>query len=223
MEGFILVDKPKDMTSYEVVAKIKEITSFRKIGHAGTLDPLATGLLIVLIGKNYTRLQMKFLKMDKEYIAQIRLGIETNTYDLTGEIVNYYYGKLPDLLTIKRALLDFEGESWQIPPPFSAKKIKGIRAYNLARKGKPVVLKPVKIKIYSLQVISYKKPKLKLKLVVSSGTYIRSFAYDLGRKLGCLAALESLKRTRIGVYLLENSVKLDKINKENWKRFIQKV
>lgn len=223
MQGILLIDKPKNITSHDVVAQIRKITGIQRIGHAGTLDPLATGLLIILVGRNYTKLQSKFLRTDKEYIATIRLGIETNTYDVTGEVINYYYGELPNLEIIKKALENFKGEIWQVPPAFSAKKIKGHRAYKLARTGRNVALKPAKINISRIQVVSYIKPRLKLKLIVSSGTYIRSLANDIGKKLGYLACLENLKRTRIGNYSLENSTKLNRINKENWRYFLKTV
>ncbi len=218
--GILLIDKVKNITSHDVVSKIRKITGIKKIGHAGTLDPLATGLLLILIGRDFTKLQPKLLKFDKEYVATIILGIETNTYDITGRIVNYYYGKLPDLKAIKKVLADFRGDIWQVPPAFSAKKIKGKKAYELARRGETFSLKPIKVKIYDVEVFSYKKPRLKLNLCVSSGTYIRSFAHDIGEKLGCLACLENLRRTRIGPYLLENSVKLNKINESNWQSYL---
>lgn len=223
MIKILLINKPKDITSYDVIRKIKKISGIKKIGHTGTLDPFATGLLILLIGKESTKYQKYFMELPKVYKANIHLGQETDTYDSTGKILNIYYGKLPSLIEIKEVLREFEGEIFQVPPPYSAKKLKGKRAYELARKGIFLKLEPRKVKIYYIKILKYKEPELFLEMKVSSGTYIRSFAFDLGRKLGCLGFLKELQRIKIGEFSLENAVDFDKINKENWEKFIKKL
>jgi tRNA pseudouridine55 synthase len=197
MEGIVLFNKPKNYTSYQVVEFFKKRTE-KKVGHGGTLDPLAEGLLILGIGE-YTKELNKFLKESiKTYIAEIVLGARSTTYDREGkiypndELINY-----PNIDRIKEVINSFIGEIEQIPPPFSAVKIKGKPAYLLARKGEKVELKPRKVKIYEIKILNYNWPILKIEVTSSSGTYIRSLANDIGEKLGCGGYLNDLKRIKI--------------------------
>jgi tRNA pseudouridine55 synthase len=197
MEGIVLFNKPKNYTSYQIVEFFKKRTK-KKVGHGGTLDPLAEGLLILGIGK-YTKELNKFLKESvKTYIAEIILGTRSTTYDREGKITqtnaDFTQTKADK---IEKILNSFIGEIEQIPPPFSAVKIKGKPAYFLARKGKKVELKPRKVKIYEIKILNYNWPILKIEVTCSSGTYIRSLANDIGEKLGCGGYLNDLKRTRI--------------------------
>lgn len=221
--GLMLVNKTEGPTSHDVVERLREITGIQKIGHIGTLDPAARGLLGLLIGREATKKQNQFQGLDKEYKAAIRLGISTDTYDKKGAVQNVYNGILPKEEKIKQALFEFEGTFKQVPPPFSAKKINGKKAYELAREGKDPKLEPVEITIYEINFLDFEKPVLKIKLKCSKGTYIRSLAFDLGEKLNCGAYLAGLKRTKIGDYSLEEAVGLERINKENWETYLKEI
>jgi len=219
-EGFILIDKPKGITSHDVVDKLREITKIRKIGYAGTLDPLGTGLLILGIGRGATRRLSEFLRLDKEYIAKLRLGAISDTFDKEGKIEFKKIEKIPSREKIGKVIKEFIGQIYQIPPSYSAKKIKGEKAYNLARKGRKVELKPQKVNIYKIKILRYKFPYLEIKVNCSSGTYIRSLASDIGKRLNCGGLLEELRRTRIGNFSVKQAKKLEEINSKNWKSFL---
>jgi tRNA pseudouridine55 synthase len=218
--GLILINKPAGITSHDVVDKLREITKIKRIGHAGTLDPFATGLLILGIGREFTKKLSIFQKKDKEYIATLRLGAESDTFDKEGKIVEKKVEKIPERKKIEEVLKSFLGEIEQIPPAFSAKKIKGKKLYELARKGIKVEPKPQKVKIYEISILEYKFPYLKIKVKCSSGTYIRSLANDIGKKLGCGAYVEELTRTKIGEFSLKSAVELSKLTPQNWKSFL---
>lgn len=219
---FLLIDKPKGITSHDVVDKVREITGERKVGHAGTLDPNATGLLIVGVGRSSTKKLGKLAKdTKKEYTAEIFLGEERDTGDVEGRIVKKLQNaKTPKRQAVEKVLRDFIGKKEQVPPVYSAVKVKGKPAYKKARKGQKVKLEPRKIFIYSIKVFDYSYPFLKIKTLVSSGTYIRALARDIGRKLGTGAYLKNLKRSKIGEFSLKNAIKLDKLEKDNWKDFV---
>jgi tRNA pseudouridine55 synthase len=223
ISGFLLINKPQGITSYEVVKKIKKITGIKKVGHSGVLDPFASGLLIIGINREATKKLNEFLKMDKEYIAVFRLGKESDTYDRDGVIKENLVTKIPTLEEIKKCLATFEGEFEQIPPPYSNKRIKGQRARDLIRKGLAVILKPQKIKIYQIEILDYKFPELKIKVSCSSGTYIRSLAHDFGLKIKTGAYVEKLTRTKIGEYQLKEAIDLSLLNKDNWQDFLKKL
>jgi tRNA pseudouridine55 synthase len=210
---FLLIDKPKGMTSHDVIDSVRKITGERKVGHAGTLDPNATGLLIVAIGREATKKLGRIAKDTKKtYVAEIFLGEERETDDAEGKILKQVQNdKGFTKKIIKEILKSFEGKQEQIPPLYSAIKIKGRKAYELARKGKKVRLEPRKIMIHSIKLIDYKYPRLKIEVNVSAGTYIRALARDIGRKLGCGAYLKNLKRIRIGRFDIKNAVKLSKL------------
>jgi tRNA pseudouridine55 synthase len=218
--GFILINKPAGITSHDVVDKLREITRIKRIGHAGTLDPFATGLLILGIGREFTKKLSIFQKKDKEYIATLRLGAESDTFDKEGKIVEKKVEKIPERKEIEEVLRSFLGEIEQIPPLFSAKKIKGKKLYELARKGIKIEAKPQKVKIYEISILKYKFPYLKIKVKCSSGTYIRSLANDIGKRLGCGAYVEELIRTKIGEFSLGSSVELSQLTPQNWKSFL---
>ena len=218
----LLINKPPGPTSHDIVDGVRKITGEKKVGHAGTLDPFAEGLLIVLVGREETRKQAEFLNMDKVYEATFVLGEERDTDDLTGKpiksqfsISNFQFSnksQIP-LTKIKKILNKFLGEQEQLPPIYSAKKIKGKKAYELARKGEMPQLNPNKVRVYELEILGYEYPELKIRTRVSSGTYIRSLARDIGRELGIGAYVGELKRTQIGKYTLDKSSTLEELNK----------
>lgn len=225
LNGILLIDKPAGWTSHDVVAKvrrlIKEATGQKiKIGHTGTLDPFAIGLLILVIGK-YTKRAGEFSKLDKTYDAALVLGKTSTTGDPEGKITSYSnlntsYSDLavPEKQKITEVLKSFEGEIMQKPHKYSAVKVGGQRAYKLARQGKEVEIEPRKVTIYQLQSTNYQYPKLNITARVSSGTYIRSLAEDIGEKLGTGAYLSSLKRTKVGSQDINEAMKLDDIKAE---------
>jgi tRNA pseudouridine55 synthase len=223
IEGILLVDKARGHTSFSLVHTLRKRLGVKKIGHAGTLDPFATGVMVMLIGRRYTRLSDQFLCSDKEYIAEVYLGITTDTYDCEGAVTSRS-SLIPSLEQIQEALTHFQGEIEQIPPMYSAKKVQGKKLYELARKGQEIARAPVKVKV-EIHLIHYDYPYLELQIVCSKGTYIRSLGNDLGKLLGCGAHLSNLKRTRSGQFCLQDCVKeeelqsasfnlLDKITKE---------
>ncbi len=202
IEGILLIDKPKGFTSFKLVQILRKQLQVKKIGHAGTLDPFATGVMVMLIGRSYTRLSDQFLLSNKEYVAEVYLGITTDTYDLEGNILAQSQ-IVPSLEEIQYALTYFQGDIEQIPPMYSAKKIQGQKLYALARKGIEIERKALKVNVCT-QLIRYDYPHLELKITCSKGTYIRSIAYDLGLKLGCGAHLTNLQRTRSGQFHLKD-------------------
>ncbi len=209
----ILIDKPKGMTSFGVVARVRRVLSEKagkkvKVGHTGTLDPFATGLLILLAGKG-TKRSNDFLKLDKEYVAEIRLGETSTTGDPEGEVQKSYTGEAPDFEVVKKVVQSFVGEIWQKVPVFSAVKIKGRRAYDLARKGVEVEMPVRKVNIYKIEILEYEWPVLKIRTKVSSGTYIRTLGEDIGEKLGTGAYLTNLRRTRIDKYTVDEAIPLE--------------
>ncbi len=215
--GFMIINKHRGPSSHWVVNKMRSITSIRKIGHAGTLDPFATGVLLLAIGRNATKRIDKFVKMDKRYVAGLILGITSTTQDPEGvKTVNKKIEEIKEIKIIEDTIKKFVGEQEQIPPMFSAKKVDGKKLYLLARKGKEVERKPAHINIFSIKIISFEWPSLVLEIHCSSGTYIRTLAGDIGEALGVGAYLETLERTAVGNFLLEDSVKVDDLKKESW-------
>ncbi len=204
MEQIIFVDKPSGMSSFGAVARVRRILSERmghkvKVGHTGTLDPFATGLLILLAGKA-TKKAPELTKLDKEYEATIRLGAKSSTGDPEGEITITDDGINISRAQIEKTLVRFVGEIEQRPPIFSAIKVNGQRAYKLARAGKEVEIPTRKVQIYSIDIIDYAPPFLKIRTHVGSGTYIRTLAEDIGKALGCDAYTTELRRTKIADY-----------------------
>jgi tRNA pseudouridine55 synthase len=211
LDGILIIDKPKDWTSFDVVAKIRGKLHVKKVGHTGTLDPQATGVLVLCIGKG-TKLVQKLTGVDKEYICEITLGATSTTDDAEGEITPSIDATEVPLAEIEKVLRQFEGTFEQVPPTFSAKKIEGRRAYALARKGKEVKLEPVSVTIRTLELLDYKWPILKLKLTCSKGFYVRSLARDIGKKLGVGGYLSNLKRTRVGNFGIERAVSIEEVD-----------
>lgn len=205
IEGILLLDKEKGRTSFSIIPFLRKKWGVQKIGHAGTLDPFATGVMVMLIGKKFTRLSDRFLNNDKEYEAELHLGISTDTFDCEGNITAQSE-LIPTLEEIQAALSHFQGEIEQIPPMFSAKKIGGKKLYELARKGQEVERKAVKI-LLKTDLILYDYPKLYLRIACSKGTYIRSVAHDLGQMLKTGAHLSNLRRTLSGTFSVDHCIK----------------
>jgi len=211
IDEILLVDKPKGMTSFGVVARIRRVLSEKagkkvKVGHTGTLDPFATGLMIIVTGKECKNAE-NYSKLDKVYEATITLGKTSSTGDPEGEVSDIS-DKVPDIKDIQLAVDKFTGEITQKPPIYSAIKIGGERAYKLAREGKIVDMPDRKIKIYSLEVLSYEYPQLVIRTNVSSGTYIRTLAQDIGTELDVGAYCTELRRISIDKYSIENARQL---------------
>ena len=200
----LLIDKPIDWTSFDVVRKIRNAIKIKKVGHAGTLDPLATGLLIICTGK-FTKKINEYMAKEKEYTGSITLGASTPTYDLESEPGNFKYVSLITEESIYAATKEFTGEIMQVPPIHSAIKQKGKPVYLLARKGTDVKLEPRQITISEFEITKIEMPKVYFKVVCSTGTYIRSLANDFGNALGCGGYLSSLCRTRIGELNLDDA------------------
>ncbi len=203
-EGILLVDKPRGKTSFSLVTALRRLTRIEKIGHAGTLDPFATGLMVMLIGKNFTRLSQDYLCQDKEYECKMLLGVSTDSYDCDGQ-TTATSPLIPTLAEIEKALLSFQGTLEQVPPMFSAKKIGGKKLYELARKGIEIERKPVSVTIKTT-LLDYSYPYLSLNVACTKGTYVRSIAHDLGNLLGCGAHLSELRRIRSGSFHIKDSI-----------------
>lgn len=208
--GILLVDKEAACTSFHLVKLLRRITKIEKIGHAGTLDPFATGVMVMLIGSEYTKQSSQFLNHDKQYKAILHLGVETDTYDLDGKIISKNE-KVPTLSEIHSAIASFQGEIEQIPPMFSAKKMKGQKLYDLARQGIEIERPPVKVKL-SIALLRYEYPHLEILVDCSKGTYIRSLAHDIGKILNTGAHLCSLIRTKSGPFTLSECLPQSMLN-----------
>ena len=204
----LLIDKPFKWTSFDVVRKIRHLTKTKKVGHAGTLDPLATGLLIVCTGK-FTKKINEYMSQEKEYTGTITLGATTPTFDLESAPQNFKATEHITMAQLEKAALHFTGLIQQVPPIHSAIKREGTRVYELARKGIDVKLDPRPVTIYSFQITKVQMPEVHFKVVCSTGTYIRSLANDFGEKLGCGGYLSSLCRTRIGDFKLEEAMSVE--------------
>ncbi|MBI5134805.1 tRNA pseudouridine(55) synthase TruB [Candidatus Uhrbacteria bacterium] len=218
--GFLLIEKPAGITSHDVIDQLRRVTGVQRIGHSGTLDPFATGLLIVGIGREATREIDRFLKMDKQYRATLYLGATSDTGDKTGTIISNLgpsqYSPTENI--IQEVLKRFTGDISQVPPMHSAKKVGGKKLYELARRGKTIERRPVSISISNLALVSYTPPLLTIDIACSSGTYIRTLSEDIGNALGCGAYCQELQRTAIGPYRLKDAMELDMITTENWEQ-----
>ena len=209
----LLIDKPLRWTSFDVIQKLRNIIRIRKIGHAGTLDPLATGLLIVCTGK-FTKKIDEYVAQEKEYTGTITIGSTTPTYDLESEPENFKsYDTLSEEL-IRETTKQFKGEISQIPPAHSAIKIGGKRVYELARQGKEVKIEPRQVTIKEFEIVKIELPSIYFKVVCTTGTYIRSLAFDFGNALGCGGHLSSLCRTRIGSFKNDEALTIDAFEKQ---------
>src|SRR5215468_8256909 len=210
MNAVLIIDKPAGMTSHDVVARVRRILGERSVGHLGTLDPMATGVLPLVMG-SFTRLAQFYLSSEKTYEGTIRFGFSTETYDAEGEATSE-----PKHVEIRREEVDtvagrFRGVILQTPPPFSAKKIKGVPAYKLARRQKEVRLEPVQVEIKEFEILATRADRANFRARVGSGTYMRSVAHDMGQALGCGAHLESLRRTSVAEFALAKAHTLEEI------------
>ncbi len=218
-QDIILIDKPAGLSSFGVVARVRRRLSMEagkkvKVGHTGTLDPFATGLLILLASKA-TKLSNQFLKLDKWYEATICLGKTSTTGDPEGEITDQHVEVIPTFEEVKTVVSKFVGKITQTVPVFSAVKINGQRAYQLARRGEAVSMPTRQIEIYVIEILSYNYPELVIRTHVSSGTYIRTLGEDIGKALGVGAYLTALRRTQVGEYQIKNAAKLSDFMGEN--------
>ncbi|MBV8898252.1 MAG: tRNA pseudouridine(55) synthase TruB [Acidobacteriaceae bacterium] len=210
MNGVVLIDKPNGWTSHDVVNRWRRLAGTKRAGHLGTLDPLATGLLVLVTG-TATRLAQFFEKEEKTYLADVQFGVVSNTYDVDGDLQSTGMAPPEDPQVVLEALGTFRGKFDQVPPPVSAKKIAGVPAYKLARKKVPLDLKAVPVNISELELLSFAPGKISIRVTCSAGTYIRGIAHDLGQRLGCGAVLEQLRRTRVGCFDVADSYKLDQL------------
>lgn len=207
LEGVLLIDKPSGMTSHDVVDRVRRTLRMKRIGHAGTLDPMATGLLIILVGKA-TKLSQYLMSLDKEYIGTVKLGESTDTQDADGDVVSTRPVPALTEAQLLEAMQGFIGDQYQIPPMFSAKKLAGVPLYKLARKGKEVEREPRFIRVSAFQLTRFALPEFDVLLRCSKGTYVRTIAHDLGEKLGCGAHLSALRRTATDRFNISQAVTL---------------
>ena len=221
--GLLLLDKPTGPTSHDMVYAVRRGSGEKRVGHAGTLDPMATGLLVLCLGPA-TRLSEFLAGKDKRYQARVRLGQTTDTYDAQGQVTSTN-AQLPDLAAVEAALAQFRGPQQQVPPAFSAIKRGGQKSYDLARRGEAVELEPRPVEFYSLELCDWAPPELTLEAHCSAGSYIRSLAHDLGQRLGCGAHLSALRRTASGSLLLEEAVTLAELQEAftrgDWQQFLR--
>lgn len=219
--GILLVNKAKNKTSFSIIHLLRKLTKIKKIGHAGTLDPFATGLMIILLGRDYTKKSFTFLTQEKQYLCKIHLGFKTKSYD-SEEKLEFVSDKTPTLNEIKNVINEFQGTIEQIPPMYSAKKMNGQKLYHLARKDITVERKPTKITLLT-KLIAYNYPYLELDITCSKGTYIRSIANDIGEKLQTGAYLHTLTRIRCGSFNLKNAIDQNSLNENtNIQSLLQK-
>ena len=218
--GFFIIDKPPGLTSHDVVGQIRKLTGIKRVGHTGTLDPFATGVLIVPIG-SATRLTEYTHSLPKTYEAEITLGATSDTDDLTGQLTQTH--GTPQGCTmgeVQTALQKFTGQIQQTPPAYAAIKVKGKKLYQYARQGKEVEIKPRSVTIHSIELLAYAYPIIKIRVIVSTGTYIRALARDIGKTLETGAYLSALQRTAIGKFTIQKAKKLSAITTENWRQHL---
>lgn len=211
MNGVLNINKPKGLSSFDVVRYVRKKLNVRRVGHAGTLDPLATGVLILLVGKS-TKLFDQFVSFDKAYEATLRLGLTTDTADINGKVLKEAPYEHISQEQIVQAFQSFIGAIEQIPPMYSAVKINGERLYKLARKGIAIDREPRKITIKTLRAVHFCPPEMKFYLECTKGTYVRQLAEDVGVLLGCGGCIAQIKRTKVGPYTIEQSINLENVN-----------
>lgn len=214
MDGILIVNKPKGMTSHDVVDIIRRKFNLKRVGHAGTLDPLATGVLIILLGRA-TSLSGSFMCEDKEYIATIFFGKKTDTQDSTGRVIEEKTIDRLDINSLNRTLASFLGEIQQIPPMVSAKKYKGKKLYKLARKGITVKRRPCSIKIYEIELLDFKLPEITIRVKCSKGTYVRTLCEDIGHRLDYPSHMSALTRSASGRFSLKEALDLNSISEKD--------
>lgn len=219
MNGILIIDKPPGLTSHDVVSRVRRILNTRRVGHTGTLDPFATGVLVILVGKA-TRLAQFLDKDEKEYEAIVQFGYETDSGDLTGTRIKDCGLRMQEVserlaaVNWDKVLPEFRGRIEQVPPMYSAKKVAGRKLYEIAREGREIERKSVEVVIHELEILSTNQTSAGLRVICSAGTYIRTLAEDIGRKIGLGAHLTGLRRTRAGKFELSESVKLENLEHE---------
>ncbi len=225
-DGFLNINKPEGKTSFNIVAWFRRVTQEKHVGHAGTLDPIATGVLPICFGQA-TRVVQFLTDNSKTYLAQIELGTATDTFDREGKIIQHGDTSGITSTLIEKALIPFHGSIEQVPPIYSALKHRGRRYYELARAGMPIKLKPRRVEIINLELVDYQPPLITINVECSKGTYIRSLAHDLGQHLGCGAHLKNLVRLRCGPFHIEGALSLSQIEdafqQGNWKELLHPV
>lgn len=225
--GFLLIDKPQGWTSFDIVAKLRGITKVKKIGHAGTLDPLATGLLLIAIGRKATREIQQYVKLDKVYTTTAILGAVSDSYDADGTIYKegneFTEGQGWKILSyepsgeeIEQVVQTFQGKIQQVPPMYSAKKVGGKKLYELAREGKVIEREPSNIEIYKVEITRYEYPEVDITVHCSTGTYIRSLVHDIGQQLGVGAYINVLRRTHIADFDVKDAWQIEDITRDNF-------
>ncbi len=223
MDGLLIVNKPKEYTSHDVVNVIRKQLNIKKVGHTGTLDPNATGVLPILIGKA-TKISKYLIEHNKTYIATVKLGEKTDTGDSEGQVVETK--KIPESLKqedVNKVLQSFLGKQKQLPPMYSAIKVNGKKLYEYAREGKELEIKPRDIEIYKIELLEYKNSKIKFEVECSKGTYIRTLCEDIAEKIETVGYMEELQRTKVNNFQIENSILLDNITIENAEQNIIKI
>lgn len=219
--GLLLIDKPSGISSFDVIRRLRRQTGIKKAGHAGTLDPMATGLMLILVG-SATKQADRLLKQDKSYRTTIRLGATSDTGDAEGELTSVSTIQ-PTLEEVQQTLKQYIGEITQTPPAYSAIKINGVRAYQRARRGETVEMPSRQVTIHRLDLIDYTYPDLTVEVEVSSGTYIRTLGEDIGKSLGVGGYLTALRRLTIGDYTVDGAVGLDSLTSENLSAHLMKL
>jgi len=226
IDGILNINKPEGKTSYNVVARLKHLSGEKHVGHAGTLDPIATGVLPICFGQA-TRITQFLTDSSKKYLAQVELGVITDTFDRQGKTIERRDSSDITVTQIEEALTHFQGVINQVPPIYSALKRQGKRYYELARAGIPIKLKPRQVEIFNLELLNCQSPLITINVDCSKGTYIRSLAHDLGQYLGCGAHLKNLTRLRCGPFYIENALSLPQIEcafqKDSWKELLHSV
>jgi tRNA pseudouridine55 synthase len=213
VDGILVINKPSGRTSHDVVEFVRQLVGFRGIGHLGTLDPLATGVLVLALGKA-TRLARFYSGRCKRYTCAVRFGFETDTYDADGEALGPDVAPVLDAEQIAKLAAEFVGKIQQVPPAYSAKKIKGRPAHELARKNKPVNLEPVEVEVFEFRLISVEGSTARFVVECGAGTYIRSLAFDLGRKQGSGAHLSEIARTAVGEFTIDQAIRVEELENE---------
>jgi tRNA pseudouridine55 synthase len=218
--GFLLIDKNPGPTSHDIINALRKITEVKKIGHAGTLDPFASGLLFVAVGREATRELAQFVGLDKEYEAEIVLGVRSTTFDPEGELEPVPVPNL-SIERLGKITHGLTGEINQIPPMHSAIKIEGQKLYNIARKGKEIKLEPRRIVVHLFEITDYNGATVHARIQCSSGTYVRALARDFGERLGTAAYLKNLRRVKIGNFSVVDAHRIEQITSENWKGLLK--
>lgn len=214
MDGIIIINKPSGCTSHDIVSKIRKELNIKKVGHTGTLDPLATGVLPILLGGG-TKLSKYLINHDKEYIATITLGVRTDTGDIEGKIIEKKEIAEISEIQIKEVLESFKGKQQQIPPMYSAIKVKGKKLYEYARNGEKIEIEPRNIEIYNIELLGFSQKEITIKVSCSKGTYIRTLCEDIAIKLNTLGTMSALQRTKVGEFKLEQAITIEELTNEN--------